>query len=205
MNLALSRHVNNDEDCFPLEVHCMDSGSKSIVVYTTLFGSVVGWDLRAPGNAFRLENGAKNGIITTFCIDPNHNWLTLGTTNGTLDTWDLRFQLPINNIQHSSGKEFYFMDRIKFSYILKNNFYISLYWVRNWFNCKMIDIFYHKACKILSLLFGNYHIVRFDKSCFSNTNKSLESEKQCFHGKSEDFIENDLDVLQSIFEFQIVS
>lgn len=105
MNLALSRHLNADEDGFPLEVHCMDSGAKSIVVYTTLFGSVVGWDLRAPGNAFRLENGPKNGIITTFCVDPNHNWLTLGTTNGTLDTWDLRFQLPINTIQHSSGKK----------------------------------------------------------------------------------------------------
>lgn len=106
MNLALSRHLNAEEDGFPLEAHCMDSGSKSIVVYTTLYGSVVGWDLRAPGNAFRLENGAKNGIITTFCLDPNHNWLTLGTTSGTLDTWDLRFQLPINSINHSMSKIF---------------------------------------------------------------------------------------------------
>lgn len=103
MNLVQSRHLDVNEDGFAVDVSCLDSGSQSIVVYATLYGSLVGWDLRAPGVAWRLENGLRKGHITTFCVDAHQSWLTLGTSNGYHTTWDLRFQLPITSIEHPSG------------------------------------------------------------------------------------------------------
>ncbi|KAG5888474.1 hypothetical protein JTB14_022104 [Gonioctena quinquepunctata] len=103
MSLVQSRQLNADEDGFAVDVQCMDSGSQSVLVYATLYGALVGWDLRAPGTAFRLENGLKNGVITTFCLDSHQSWLMLGTSNGNHVAWDLRFQLPIMSFDHPSG------------------------------------------------------------------------------------------------------
>ncbi|KAL3269438.1 hypothetical protein HHI36_008508 [Cryptolaemus montrouzieri] len=100
MNLMNSRHLNLDEDGFAVDIQCIDYGSQSVVIYATMYGSIVGWDLRCPGIAWRLENDLKNGFITSFCLDNHHNWLALGTRNGTHIAWDLRFQLPITTIQH---------------------------------------------------------------------------------------------------------
>ncbi|KAJ8984786.1 hypothetical protein NQ317_003699 [Molorchus minor] len=104
MNLVQSRQLNADEDGFAVDLQCLDSGSQSVLVYATLYGAIVGWDLRAPGTAWRLENGLKEGLITTFCLDNTHqSWLTLGTRNGVHIVWDLRFQLPTTTIEHSSS------------------------------------------------------------------------------------------------------
>ncbi|KAJ8930201.1 hypothetical protein NQ314_017024 [Rhamnusium bicolor] len=103
MNLVQSRQLNADEDGFAVDVQCLDSGSQSVLVYATLYGALVGWDLRAPGTAWRLENGLTQGHITTFCLDTHQSWLTLGTRDGYHIAWDLRFQLPITTIRHVSG------------------------------------------------------------------------------------------------------
>lgn len=104
MSLGLSRQLNADDEGFPIDVQCMDSGSQSVLVYATLYGALVGWDLRAPGNAFKLENGLKHGVITSFCIDSHQSWLVLGTNSGYHIAWDLRFQLPITTIDQISSK-----------------------------------------------------------------------------------------------------
>ncbi|XP_018329607.1 phosphoinositide 3-kinase regulatory subunit 4 [Agrilus planipennis] len=103
MSLVQSRQVDRDEDGCAVDVQCFDSGPQNLLVYATLYGSIVGWDLRAPGTAWRLENGLKNGVITSFCLDYYHNWLTLGTSSGYHIAWDMRFQLPITSIEHPSG------------------------------------------------------------------------------------------------------
>jgi hypothetical protein len=36
-------------------------GAQSVLVYATMYGSIVGWDLRAPGTAWKLENELKRG------------------------------------------------------------------------------------------------------------------------------------------------
>ncbi|XP_056633826.1 phosphoinositide 3-kinase regulatory subunit 4 isoform X2 [Diorhabda sublineata] len=97
------RQLNPYDEGFAVDVQCLDSGSQSVLVYATLYGSLVGWDLRAPGVAFRLENGLKSGVVTTFCLDSHQSWLMLGTSNGTHSAWDLRFQLPIMTFDHPSG------------------------------------------------------------------------------------------------------
>jgi hypothetical protein len=37
------------------------TGAQSVLVYATMYGSSVGWDLRAPGTAWKLENDLKRG------------------------------------------------------------------------------------------------------------------------------------------------
>ncbi|CAG9829186.1 unnamed protein product [Diabrotica balteata] len=103
MTPVQSRQLNADDDGYAVDVQCLDSGSQSVLVYATLYGSLIGWDLRAPGNAFKLDNGLKSGVITTFCLDYHQSWLMLGTSNGTHAAWDLRFQLPIMTFDHPSG------------------------------------------------------------------------------------------------------
>ncbi|XP_050100753.1 phosphoinositide 3-kinase regulatory subunit 4 [Anopheles aquasalis] len=90
-----------DEDGPVVEMHPLDQGAQSVIVYATLYGSLVGWDIRMPEpQAWRLQSDLRSGVITTFCIDPTSSWLTVGTSSGRHICWDLRFRLPIAEIKH---------------------------------------------------------------------------------------------------------
>lgn len=52
----------HDEGCV-VDMGYFDAGPQTILVYATVFGSIVGWDLRSPGTAWKLENHPKNGKI----------------------------------------------------------------------------------------------------------------------------------------------
>ncbi|XP_049778491.1 phosphoinositide 3-kinase regulatory subunit 4 [Schistocerca cancellata] len=103
MTVLQSRQLDLQEDGCAVDMNYFDSGSQSVLVYATMYGSIVGWDLRAPGNAWKLDNDLNKGVITSFCLDSKQSWLTLGTTSGFHICWDLRFQLPITSILHPTG------------------------------------------------------------------------------------------------------
>ncbi|KFB38855.1 AGAP000602-PA-like protein [Anopheles sinensis] len=110
MALQQARHLETDgardAACQPtddgpvVEMHPLDQGAQSVIVYATLYGALVGWDIRMPDCAWRLQSDLRSGVITTFCIDPTSSWLTVGTSSGRHICWDLRFQLPIAEIKH---------------------------------------------------------------------------------------------------------
>jgi len=99
----MSELLRQEEGC-AVDIQYLDSGSQSVLVYASLYGSLVGWDLRCPGTTWRLENDLKHGVITSFCVNSHQQWLTLGTSSGMHICWDLRFQLPITAIKHPTGK-----------------------------------------------------------------------------------------------------
>lgn len=100
-NARIDRAVREQDDGPVVEMQAMDQGSQSLIVYATLYGAIVGWDIRMPGNAWRLESDLRNGVITTFTIDPtNSSWLAIGTSSGRHLCWDLRFRLKIAEIKH---------------------------------------------------------------------------------------------------------
>lgn len=100
-NTRIDRTMKESDDGPVVEMQAMDQGSQSLVVYATLYGAIVGWDIRMPGNAWRLESDLRNGVITSFTIDPfNSSWLALGTSSGRHLAWDLRFRLKIAEIKH---------------------------------------------------------------------------------------------------------
>uniref|UniRef100_A0A182P1N3 non-specific serine/threonine protein kinase n=1 Tax=Anopheles epiroticus TaxID=199890 RepID=A0A182P1N3_9DIPT len=109
MALQQARHFEADtrytgelaqDDGPVVEMHPLDQGAQSVIVYATLYGALVGWDIRMPDCAWRLQSDLRSGVITTFCIDPSSSWLTVGTSSGRHVCWDLRFQLPIAEIKH---------------------------------------------------------------------------------------------------------
>lgn len=104
MTLVESRDLRPDQDGCAVDVQYLDSGPQSVLVYATMYGDLVGWDLRAPGAAWRLQNGLKYGVITSFCLDSHQSWLTIGTSSGYHIAWDLRFQLPIATIENPTGR-----------------------------------------------------------------------------------------------------
>lgn len=110
MALQQARHLdsntnidraNKEQDDGPVvDMQPLDQGSQSVIVYATLYGAIVGWDIRMSENAWRLESDLRNGVITTFCVDPTSSWLAVGTSSGRHICWDLRFRLPIAEIKH---------------------------------------------------------------------------------------------------------
>ncbi|XP_023244916.1 phosphoinositide 3-kinase regulatory subunit 4 isoform X2 [Copidosoma floridanum] len=103
LSLQQARQLDSNEEGYAVDIQYLDSGSQSMLVYATLYGHLVGWDLRCPGVAWRLENDLKYGVITSFCINNYQQWLALGTSSGVHIGWDLRFQLAITNIKHPSN------------------------------------------------------------------------------------------------------
>ncbi|KAG5671298.1 hypothetical protein PVAND_001503 [Polypedilum vanderplanki] len=96
----IDRTVHEQDDGPVVEMQTKDY---SQIAYATLYGAIVGWDLRMPAsqNAWRLESDLRNGVITTFTIDPlNSSWLAIGTSSGRHLCWDLRFSLKIAEIKH---------------------------------------------------------------------------------------------------------
>lgn len=75
---------------------------------------------------FKLCVSLKNcifflGLITSFVVDPSQCWLTVGTSNGELVCWDMRFQLPVAQLTHPRGKTF--SDVLYYS-----SRFVSLHW-----------------------------------------------------------------------------
>ncbi|XP_055523812.1 phosphoinositide 3-kinase regulatory subunit 4 [Wyeomyia smithii] len=100
-NSRVDRVSGEPQDDGPVvEMQPLDQGAQSVIVYATLYGALVGWDIRMPGHAWRLESDLRKGVITTFCVDPASSWLTVGTSSGRHICWDLRFRLPIAEIKH---------------------------------------------------------------------------------------------------------
>ncbi|XP_067857085.1 phosphoinositide 3-kinase regulatory subunit 4 isoform X3 [Heptranchias perlo] len=95
-NIALDQK----EDGCVVDIHHFNAGAQSVLAYATVNGSLVGWDLRSSTNAWTLKHDLRLGLITSFAVDIHQCWLCIGTSNGTMACWDMRFQLPISSHCH---------------------------------------------------------------------------------------------------------
>ncbi|EMP31558.1 Phosphoinositide 3-kinase regulatory subunit 4 [Chelonia mydas] len=97
-----SRLLDQKDDGCVVDMHHFNSGAQSVLAYATVNGSLVGWDLRSTSNAWTLKHDLRLGLITSFAVDIHQCWLCIGTSNGTMACWDMRFQLPISSHCHPS-------------------------------------------------------------------------------------------------------
>lgn len=103
MALQQARHMSSSstrsscdyEDGEVIDMQPLDQMSQSVIIFATLYGSIIGWDTRMPDYAWKFKSDFRNGVITTFCVDPTSSWLAVGTSSGKHIFWDLRFRLPI--------------------------------------------------------------------------------------------------------------
>lgn len=101
--LVHHRQLDLNQEGSVVDLQSLDYGNQSVLVYATLMGSIVGWDLRSPGVAWKLEHNLRHGVITSMCVDPSQSWLAIGTDNGVHICWDLRFRLPVASLNHPGG------------------------------------------------------------------------------------------------------
>ncbi|GCC24842.1 phosphoinositide 3-kinase regulatory subunit 4 isoform X1 [Chiloscyllium punctatum] len=95
-----SRALDPKEDGCVVDIHHFNAGAQSVLAYATVNGSLVGWDLRSSTNAWTLKHDLRLGLTTSFAVDIHQCWLCIGTSNGTMACWDMRFQLPISSHCH---------------------------------------------------------------------------------------------------------
>lgn len=62
-SLLHQRQLDLNEDGSVVDLQPFDNGHQSILVYATLMGSIVGWDLRSPGTAWKLDHNLRHGIL----------------------------------------------------------------------------------------------------------------------------------------------
>ncbi|KAG8300620.1 phosphoinositide-3-kinase, regulatory subunit 4 [Homalodisca vitripennis] len=101
MNNIMNRQLDLHEEGAAVDISHYGSESQSVLVYATMLGCIIGWDLRAPGIAFKMENDLRKGVISAMCLDSRQCYLALGTSSGYHTVWDLRFQMPVTTFpQH---------------------------------------------------------------------------------------------------------
>ncbi|KXL45164.1 hypothetical protein M433DRAFT_83 [Acidomyces richmondensis BFW] len=75
----------------------------STLVIATNLCRLLAIDLRYMNILFSFQNPAHHGTPTCFCTGRRHDWLLVGTSQGVLDLWDLRFGLRIRSWAFNHG------------------------------------------------------------------------------------------------------
>uniref|UniRef100_A0A6B2KWI3 non-specific serine/threonine protein kinase n=1 Tax=Arcella intermedia TaxID=1963864 RepID=A0A6B2KWI3_9EUKA len=70
---------------------------QSLLVYATDNGTIGGWDLRSSKQAWLWRNKVEYGVLQTMAVVPSSHWLSVGTQQGCINSWDLRWGLPFQN------------------------------------------------------------------------------------------------------------
>ncbi|EHY55054.1 Serine/threonine-protein kinase ppk19 [Exophiala dermatitidis] len=75
--------------------HYRTQTSRSILLAATNKCRILVIDMKTMDIIHSMNNPVHHGTPTTFCVDRKHHWLLLGTSQGILDLWDLRFKLRL--------------------------------------------------------------------------------------------------------------
>ncbi|KAF6037532.1 PIK3R4 [Bugula neritina] len=77
-------------------------GRRTVINYATVNGHIIGWDLRANRTIFTLKHSLDKGLVTSMTSHLDEKWVAVGTSQGSITLYDMRFQLPVNSIIHGS-------------------------------------------------------------------------------------------------------
>ncbi|OAF69842.1 PI3-kinase subunit [Intoshia linei] len=67
------------------------TGMSSTVACSTSQSNIHGWDIRQNNIVWTANMDPSHGLITTFDIDKRGTWMSVGTSNGLIHSWDLRY------------------------------------------------------------------------------------------------------------------
>lgn len=77
----------------------IESFSQSLLMYAIDKGEIRSLDLRSDTSPWLLDCKLQHGYITSMVIDPDLNWVIVSTLRGYIICWDLRFNIPLYQIQ----------------------------------------------------------------------------------------------------------
>lgn len=124
MSVLYSRTLDLEEDGFAVDISHFDPGmylaavfsalndsnfyilissflgSQAVLVYVTMYGTIIGWDLRANGNAWKIKSKTKQGtvILVSYSILLNHDYDSL--THGAPC---MKYSVPLTDHLKFSG------------------------------------------------------------------------------------------------------
>ncbi|XP_055329970.1 phosphoinositide 3-kinase regulatory subunit 4-like isoform X2 [Paramacrobiotus metropolitanus] len=101
--VKLEKFIDPKRDGIVVEMGYCDPGSQNIITFCTSMGAVCGWDLRTPNFVWKLDSDLRHGMLKTFCVSSEQSWITTGSMDGYMITWDLRFRLAISSLHHPMG------------------------------------------------------------------------------------------------------
>lgn len=93
-HLSVVRRLDQTDGVI-LKVEHFEKGADSLIVYATDRGNIRSWDLRTQKEPWMVSNSPHLGLITSLLVDPQRNWLAVGTDAGNFTCWDLRFRVPL--------------------------------------------------------------------------------------------------------------
>ncbi|CCE81670.1 Piso0_002333 [Millerozyma farinosa CBS 7064] len=105
LELVRGYNLNIFEDGYVTGVEFCITQSKSWLAASTSNSSIILFDILKMKIDFKITNPATLGIINTFVVYPNEYWLLLGTSEGILSLWDLRFKLMVRTLKVKSNDE----------------------------------------------------------------------------------------------------
>lgn len=85
------------EKGFAKSIAFAQANSREILVSTTSLCQIVAFDIIKTTKVFDLPNPPQHGVPKTFIISKTGSWLLLGTTEGILCFWDLRFEVLLRS------------------------------------------------------------------------------------------------------------
>lgn len=94
--VSLIRSVKIDDD-FVTNLEVVTTLNKTVCVCITAGCKIVGYDVVTMAKCVSLQNPLHFGVPSTFIVDHNFAWLLLGTSDGILCLWDLRFKVLVRS------------------------------------------------------------------------------------------------------------
>ena len=91
----LQHNVDLEEDGCVLDIAHFNQGMPSVLSFATVRGSIYGFDLRSNKEIWKLSSNPVQGLIRSYTVDKSRSWMCVGTSEGVLSIWDIRFQLPV--------------------------------------------------------------------------------------------------------------
>ncbi|KAH7959192.1 hypothetical protein HPB49_009161 [Dermacentor silvarum] len=117
-----TRSLDPHEDGCVVDLQHFDTGLQSVLVYATVYGSIIGWDLRSPSTAWCFENNPRHVYFVRFhrtnvhgtftgarvrrvSIDPLHQSCVWAAVEGNneVSLWDLETQARLRTLWASTS------------------------------------------------------------------------------------------------------
>jgi len=83
------------EDGYPRSLSFVTTNSKTLCLTITSTCKIAAFDVITMNKEFSLQNPLYLGVPTTFIVSKSVSWLLLGTSDGILCLWDLRFHILV--------------------------------------------------------------------------------------------------------------
>ncbi|KAH8041952.1 hypothetical protein HPB51_019693 [Rhipicephalus microplus] len=96
-----TRSLDPHEDGCVVDLQHFDTGLQSVLVYATVYGSIIGWDLRSPSTAWCFENNPRHGArVRRVSIDPLYQSCVWAAVEGNneVSLWDLETQARLRTL-----------------------------------------------------------------------------------------------------------